>query len=84
MQNNPILIDKTTQVKREVTEYRYQNYIISVVDSDDATEFWLQHKLCGVKMFMFAYPLGAKYDNVKLIEGNLEGHIRHYQEQYEE
>ena len=84
MQNNPILIDKTTLVKREVTEYRYQNYIISIVDSDDATEFWLQHKLCPVKMCMFAYPLGAKYDNVKLLERNLEGHIRHYKEQYEE
>lgn len=39
----------------------------------------MQNKLCPVKMCMFAYPLGAK-----LLERNLEGHIRHYKEQYEE
>lgn len=73
------------KTNKEIKRFDLENDFIVDVEKcadNEWVDFWLYHKDCGIKAFMFGLYMCAENDYEKFIENNVQEYIEAYKEDY--
>jgi len=71
------------RIQKTINTYEFSNGFIVEISKEEAnTEFWIYHKMYGIKEMMFGIPNEYAALNEEIMLANVQQHMDFYEEEY--
>ena len=71
------------RIQKTINTYEFSNGFIVEISKEEAnTEFWIYHKMYGIKEMMFGIPNEYAALNEEIMLANVQQHMDYYEEEY--